>query len=431
MQPQPRARVPAILVLQDPDFRKIWSASTLVETSRRMEQLVLSWFILVESESVFQLALVWVFLYLPRLMLSLLSGVIADRFNRKRVLMAAECLNVLTASGVLFLLADGRLQPWHVFAVISLQGTAWVLEQPSRRTAIFDIVGRQRLINAMSLDSISNTSGRLVGPILGGVIISLVGFTEAYGLALIFHLVALGILVRVTIPHDRSRASLGPVWSSLTASIRYAVHSPTLRALLYVTFVMNALVFPVQQFVPAIGKSHLGVGAALVGVLVAAEGIGQVAMAGVIASMRSHRYHGRVFLAGALTVVAMAALYVWSPWYALTFFFLTISGMGIAGFGTMQNSIAMLSSPQEIRGRMMGLLNLCVGFSSPLGALQIGLVSVALTTGGAISISALKGAVSTSALQTAISFSALTALLLLLPAVALTPLVRQRSTEPS
>ena len=144
---------------------------------------------------------------------------------------------------------------------------------------------------------------------------------------------------------------------SLVVSINYALHSPVLKGLLYITILMNALVFPVQQFIPAIGRDHLGVGATLVGLLLAAEGIGQLAGAGLMSLTRSVRYHGRVFVFGSLGVMLMVLLFVWSPWYGLAFALLAIGGLGQSGFSTMQSAITMLAAPPDMRGRMMGLLS--------------------------------------------------------------------------
>jgi MFS family permease len=108
----------------------------------------------------------------------------------------------------------------------------------------------------------------------------------------------------------------------------------------------------------------------------------------------------------------MAILFVWSPWYGLAFMFLTIGGMGQAGFGTMQSAITMLSAPRAIRGQMMGLISVCIGIGTPLGALEIGAVAAAFSTQGAISVNALAG------------------LFLLLPVVVLTPLAWRPAAQP-
>jgi MFS family permease len=195
-------------------------------------------------------------------------------------------------------------------------------------------------------------------------------------------------------------------------AVRYALHSPMLRGLLYVTMVMNALAFPARQFIPAIGSEYLGVGAGLVGLLAAAEGFGQLAGASVIACTRHLQYHGRLLVGGSVLVLVMVMLFAWAPWYALAFALLALGGCGQAGFSATQSTITMLVTPAAMRGRMMGLLSVCIGAATPLGTLEIGVVAATLTVQHAIGLNALAG------------------LLLLGPAVALTPLVWQRVTLP-
>jgi MFS family permease len=151
----------------------------------------------------------------------------------------------------------------------------------------------------------------------------------------------------------------------------------------------------------------------LVGLLAAAESFGQLAGAGVIACTRYLQYHGRVFVGGSVIVLIMVMLFVWAPWYALAFALLALGGCGQAGFSTMQSTITMLMTPPAMRGRMMGLLSVCIGVATPLGTLEIGVLAAAFTVQHAIAVNALVG------------------LLLLAPAVALTPLLWQRISQPS
>jgi MFS family permease len=412
LQTRPRASTPALEVLGDRDFRPIWYVGGLHEISRRMELLVLSWLILQTTDSPFQLGLVLVFNNLPRPLFSLFSGVFADRFSRRRILVVSQSINTLLATSILSLIVFDLVVSWHVFLAVFMQGTTKALEDPSRRTAILDIVGERRLVNALSLDQMSNTIGKMAGPLLGGVLLDAAGFTGAYALVLAAHLMALGLLItRVRIPYERQVEHIEPVWRSLSGSLGYAWHSPMLLGMLYVTIVMNALAFPVQQFIPAIGRDHLGVGASLVGLLAAGEGIGQLAGAGIMAVTRNFQYHGRVFVIGSLVVLVMAILFVWSPWYGLAFLFLIMGGMGQAGFGTMQSAITMLSAPPKMRGQMMGLMSVCIGIGTPLGTLEIGAVAAAFSTQWAISVNAFAG------------------LFLLLPAVVLTPLVWRAAAQ--
>jgi MFS family permease len=223
--------------------------------------------------------------------------------------------------------------------------------------------------------------------------------------------VNLGLMTRLRIPPAQGARPGEPLWHSLAVAVRHAVHSPMLLGLLYVTMVMNALAFPIRQFIPAIGSEYLGVGAGLVGLLAAAESFGQLAGAGVIACSRHLQYHGRVFVGGSVMVLIMALLFVQVPWYALAFALLALGGCGQAGFSTMQSSITMLVTPTAMRGRMMGLLSVCIGTATPLGTLAMGVLATTFTVQHAIAVNALMG------------------LLLLGPAVVLTPLVWQRVTH--
>ncbi|MCY4367161.1 MAG: MFS transporter [Chloroflexi bacterium] len=416
----PRRDAPIFSVMRDRDFRAIWYVGSLRELSRRMELLVLSWLILQATQSPFQLGLVLVFNNLPRPALSLFTGFIADRFDRWRILMTSQIINTLVAAALLALMVSDAIEAWHIFAAVFLQGATKALEDPSRRTGILDIVGERRLVNALSLDNISNTAGKMAGPLLGGIMIDTSGplisgmvggvsvdnggFVGAAGLILLVHLADLVVMTRVRIPRKERSATLEPVWQSLGSGIRYALATPLLWGMLYVTIIMNALAFPLQQFIPDIGANSLGVGATLVGLLVAGEGIGQLIGAGGMALTRNLERHGLVFVVGSTAVLIMGILFVWSPWYMLAFMVLVLGGIGQSGFGTMQSTITMLAAPPEMRGRMVGLMSVCIGIGTPLGGLALGILAEYFGTSQAVTVNALAG------------------LALLVPSLVLTPL---------
>ena len=397
-------------VLRDANFRLIWWMGGLSEIARWMEQLVLSLLIWKVTRSPLQLALVLVFNNAPRPLCSPVTGLLADRFSRRRILFGAQCLATFTASGLLLLLILETIQPWQVYIAVALMGVTKALEDPSRRTAILDIVGPQRLVNALSLDVMNHTTGKILGPLTGGALVETIGFAGACGCIVALHIANLGLITRLHIPPSHGASQGESVWHSLCLSFSVARHNPLIFGMLYVTVVMNALAFPTRQFIPAIGSEYLRVGAGLVGLLVAAEGFGQLFGAGLLASGRIWQDHGRVFVTGSALVLLMAVLFVWSPWYGLAFAFLALGGCGQAGFSTMQSTLTMLASPPDMRGRMMGLLSVFIGVATPLGTLGMGMMAVAFTVPNAITVSALAG------------------LLLLWPAVIMTPLVRRSTT---
>ena len=393
-------------VLQNADFRIIWYVGSVGEFGRRMELLVLSWLILQLTDSYLQLGLILAFNNLARPMISMFTGYIADRFPREKVLLIGQTINVLTAAILLLVIAYdiALIKAWHVFAAVFIQGLTKAIEDPSRRTAIFDIVGQQRLVNALSLDVISNNLGKMAGPVLGGILLDTVGLSGAYFFLLVVHVSNLGLMTRLRIPGYRGPAHIEPVVRSLKIAVGYAWRSPVLIGLFYITIVMNALAFPFQQFIPAIGRDHLEVGVALVGLLVAADGFGQLAGAGIMAIRRDLRYHGRVFVMGSVGVLLIGMIFVWPTWYAVTFVLLTLGGVAQSGFSTMQSAVTMLATPHDMRGRMMGLLSFCIGVGTPLGAFEMGLMASAVS------------------IQWAIALNAFAGLVLLFPAIIFTPL---------
>jgi len=412
LQAPPGGRAPVFSILQDRDFRILWYVGGLAEVARWMELLVLSWLVLQATDSPFQLGLVLVFNNLPRPFFSLFTGLIADRFSRHRILIVSQTINVLTAATLLSLIVLDLVQPWQVFVLAFALGVSRSFEDPSRRTAVLDIVGERRLVNAMSLDVVSNTAGKIIGPFLGGILLDTAGFGGAYSFLLAVHLTNLVLLVTlVRIPHILRFTDREPVVRSLRTAVSYAFHSPMLMGLLYSTIVMNAMAFPIRQFIPVIGRDHLHVGATLVGLLLASEGFGQLAGAGIMASTRNFQYLGRAFIVGCLGVLSTAMIFAWSPWYGLAFGLLTVGGMAQAGFSTMQSTIAMLATPPQMRGRMMGLLSVFIGAGTPLGTLEM-------------------GAIATVSTQWAIFGNATAGLILLLPIIIMSPLVWRPVTQP-
>ena len=408
------SNMPVVEVLADRAFRAIWYVGGVHEICRRMELFVLTWMIFDITGNAFSVGLVLAFNNIPRPIFSLFAGLVADRFSRRKIIAVAQIVNTIVAVGLLVLILKDSIVPWHAYLAVCLQGFTKALDDPARRTSILDIVGERRIVNALSVDQISNTLGKMIGPLLGGALVAFpyTGYAGAYVTVLLAHIITLVLITRLQIPHlQRLASQMEPVWTSLSESIKYAFRNKSLLAMLYITIIMNALAFPVQQYITVIGKENLGVGAFMVGVLTTAEGWGQLTGAALMATSRNVKMHGRIFAIGSAAVLIMVMVFVWSPWYSLAFLLLVLGGVGQAGFGTMQSSITMLSAPREMRGRMVGLMSFCIGVGTPVGAIWIGYIAVLSST------------------QLSLSVNALAGLLLILPAVIFTPLVKKPTEQ--
>ena len=371
-----------------------------------MEQFVLVLLIGGITGSYLQIGLMGVFLNAPRLLFSLFSGVMADRLDRRLIMVAAHACYFGIAAVILLLLVADVIQPWHVFAVLFLQGLVKVLDDPSRRTAMLDLVGTDRIANAVALESATSNLGKIMGPTTGGILIAVAGFTGAYALLVVLDLAALLLLLQLRLPHQAqgSRPRLA-VWQSMGEGIGFALSNRTVLGVLVISLWMNAMVLRIQEFIPVIATDHLFVGTVLAGLLTSSEGIGNLIGSVIISVTRSIRHHGRLFVAGALIMAILVLGVAWSQWFSASFALLLLAGIAQSGFSTMQSTILLLSSPAGMRGRIVGVNSLTNGTAQVVGPLEIGWIADAVN------------------IAFAIALNAWVAMLLILPAVILTPLV--------
>jgi len=168
---------------------------------------------------------------------------------------------------------------------------------------------------------------------------------------------------------------------------RYAIGHKTIRGVIFITLLMNLLLYPYMQMVPVIARDTLGVGPVLMGVLLSAAGAGSVMGAVFIAAAGNLSHQGRVFVVGSSLAMVALLLFSFSYWYSVSLILLMILGLGGAGFGTMQATIIMLVARKDIRGRALGIMALAIGVM-PAGLLVTGAVASKFSPSVALGINA-------------------------------------------
>lgn len=393
-------------LLQFRDFRLIWAAGGLDNAGRWMDTVVMGLLVLDLTDSAFQVALLFVLRWIPMLAFALMSGMIADRANRWIIMMVARIVAVAATAVILVLALAGAVEPWHLFIASFFLGLLFVLEFPSRRSLIYDLVGSGRIVSAMSLETINSTLGRFAGPIMAGILIELTGFSVAYMVLMAVYIIAF-VLVSLVKTRGPARTSTSyPFWPTVSRGIRYSLNNSVIRAVLIMTLIMNAMAFSVESLFPVVARDHLGVGAGLTGILISAQAIGSLAAASVIATLAAVRYHGRIFCLGLTLQLLSLLFFALSPWYPLSFLMLLLAGLGAAGYGTMQSTIILISADPDMRGTALGMLGQCIGMAA-VGGLAVGAVANFFSA------------------QAAVAMSVSLGLVLLIPAVVFSPLIRR------
>ncbi len=356
-----------------------------------MEATLLTWLVLEMTDSELNVALVGVFGWTPLLMLGVVGGALADSTNRKRLFAATLSVNLVTVVILAVVLAADRVQVWHAYAAILVTGSCYALGMASRRSLIHDIVGRDRVTNAVALDTLGGNTSAMLGPALAGFLIGGVGVAAGYVVLAVSLSASLVLLWRLESPR-RARRSLGDmqIGRTLVAGLRYVAGRHTLLATVMIAFVINVTVTPYVNMTPVIARDVLLVTPELMGILLSGHGLGALVGSLLVASAVTIRYHGRVYIAGSMILLAAVLVFSVSRSYALSLAIVIVAGLGNAGFNTMQMSLTMLLPRDEMRGAALGAMSLGIG-GGPVGMLITGGVASTIGAPNAITINAVAG----------------------------------------
>lgn len=397
----------------NPNYRLLWVSNFFAYISRWMQMTMLGWFVFEVTGSAFLVTIVGFSGMGPLIFLGVFGGVLADRLDKRKLLLGTLFANLLAATamaGLIFSdLAFGtsNVKFWHAYIVMLVGGIGWGLDMPSRRTIVLDVLGRARVNNAIALDSVGMHSSRMLGPLIGGGLITIslflfdggLGLEAGYAVTLVFFVTSAIMMLNVKTPHRDSDATAQASWNiirNLVEGIRYVCSEATLLAVVLITVFMNLLLFPYQQLIPVVASEVLFVGPTLMGLLLAFEGLGALMGSIGIASWSNLTHHGRVYLFGSLAGLTMLLIFSFSKIYGLSLVLMLMLGLGTAGFGAMQATIILLVARDDMRGRGLGVITLAIG-AGPIGGLMLGRMADVMGAPMAMTINAVLGLITVGA----------------------------------
>ncbi|MDX1432830.1 MAG: MFS transporter [Gammaproteobacteria bacterium] len=395
-----------LALLRDGAYLRLWLAGALLGTMRWLEVLGVALWTLAETRSPFAVAMMLFARMIPMVIFGVLMGTLADRVDRRRLLVSGVSATLASTALLLALVLGGWLAPWQVALGAFVSGTVWTMEHPVRRALIADRVGLDRIGVAMSLDSATFNATRMTGPLLGGAVYALLGLPGIFctGLALYtLTLIALATLaMRETASQEPRRESHHEprhephherFLPALGQGLAHVRASPVLAGVMVITVVTNLFGFSYTSMAPVIGERVLGLDPFFVGVLMSMEGLGALLGALFLAFVIRPPAYGRVFVCGALLFVAMVLAFSASASAPLSMLALFLAGLGLAGFGSMQSTLLIANSAPAIRSRVMGVLVVCIG-AGPPGVLLVGLLGERFGAATALTITASVGVAS-------------------------------------
>jgi MFS family permease len=388
--PRLAARLPA---LASPVYRRFIVGAFIGTIGSWMQTTAQGWLVLDLTNSSALLGLTSAIQSSPTLILSLLAGVLADRVDLRRLLVASQGAGAVLAGILAVLTSAGVVQFWHVVVIAGLAGSAQAFGMPAFQAVVSTIVERPAIGNAIALNSAQFNLGRILGPAVAGIAIAAGGLAVAFWANAASFVVVAVVVALLPIPSPaalvRVEASL---WANLVDGIDYLRREPVIRALVLLAAVPALFVLNYLVLMPVYARDVLGIGAAGLGILTAGVGVGALSGALSVAVLRPSGGSGGVLLLGLTLSSTALIVFAVSRWLPLSLVALAVLGGAQVAYYATTNTLIQILVPARLRGRVMSLYILTSLGVVPIGNLLAGLVAqefgptVALAGGGLLTL---------------------------------------------
>ena len=351
------------------NFRWYWASSAIQSVSQGMQFLVIGWLVLEVTGSKTQLGLVLFFYGVPNVGLLVVGGVIADRIDRKRLLMMIQATVGALVAFLAALSATDVVAVWHIYLFGMVLGVLQALNQPARVAMLSDLVEEGTLLDAVASFNVAVHLGRIGGPPLVGAVIDGWGISAAIFMNASFYLVSTLCVSRIrTAP--RTPREREPLLRNFVDGFIHIRDAPLLLTVIVLACSFGGFGMSHLQVIPAIAKDQLGSGAYEAGVLLLASGIGSL-IGNLSLTFMGRAWLYRWLLGCLVSFSVMLTLFAWMPWYwGAWVLFLVVGSLSLGTVWPLATTILQMAAAPEVRGRVMGVLHFTPGFHY-LGALPL------------------------------------------------------------
>ena len=377
------------------DFRVLWFGAFMSTVGTWMQKVAQSWLILELTKSAFYLGLDDFLGQLPILLLTLIGGVIADRHDRRRLLLASQYVQMATALTLATLVFWGKVDIWHILALSFIAGLAQAFGGPAYQSLVPTLVEKKDLPNAIALNSIQFNLARVFGPLLAGATLAAFGTALCFALNGVSFLVVIVALLSLTIRHIPP-TERKPIMHDLKGGLVYVRSQPAIVALTVLAFLTTFLGLPLLTFLPIFARDIFHGGVGRYSTMMAFSGAGAVAGALVVAWLGRFKHMGLTLLLVQLTFGLLIVAFALSRIVWLSYLLLFFTGAALLIVFSMTASLVQLIVPDHLRGRVVSIYMVAFRGGMPLGSLWGGYAAalssapyVLVVNGGLVSIVAL------------------------------------------
>ena len=372
------------------DFRLLWIGAFLSTTGTWMQTVAQAWVVLDMTKSPFLLGVDGFLSTGPMLIFSLFGGVVADRVERRKIMLLSQYLQMTFAFILAVLIFSGNVKVWHIFVLSFLTGSAQSFSGPAYISLLPLLVRREDLPNAVAMNSMQFNLARVIGPVLAGAALLAWGAAVCFfvnGLSFIAVIIAM-LMIRSPgpPPSDQRRGLL----TEMRDGFRFVAHRPKLVVLTFLAFAGTFLGMPIVTFMAVVARDVFKLGAGGYATMMTTYGLGSVVGALLVAATAHAIHKGRIALTMQLSFALLLIGFAFSRVFPLSLAIAFVAGACIVGVIALYSSLVQLAASDEMRGRVMSIFMLAFRGGMPLGNLIAGYVaqrwsiSIALGVNGAI-----------------------------------------------
>jgi MFS family permease len=366
--------------LKHRSFTLIWIGLIISMIGSQMQQWALFWHISLLSKDPIAVSIVGGVRFLAVLCFSLIGGLVADRYNRRTILFITQSIATLIALLLGLLTFFHYIQLWHIYLLTGIQAASMAFDLPARQSLVPNLVPRQDLPSAFSLQSIAFNTGAIAGPALSGVVIGYLGQEYVYFInAVTFLAVILALILMGTVSQQRVGAAQGirAALVDIRDGIRFIRSQPLILSSMildfFATFFASA-----NTLLPYFSQYILHIGEVAYGWLAAAQSIGAVAVGLIVSQFNNIRRQGQLLVGAVLMFGVATILFGTFRAYALIFLALVLAGSADSVSTIIRNTIRQLNTPDSMRGRMTGINQIFFMGGPQLGEIEAGAVAQGL-----------------------------------------------------
>jgi MFS family permease len=373
---RPRKFLDRLPALQNRNFQLFFAGQLISLVGTWMDNIAEAWLIYSLTGSSLKLGTVGFCGQIPVFLFATVGGIVADRYNRHRIIITTQALSMVLAGMLAVLTLTHRVQVWHVFLLAALMGVVNAFDIPARQAFLSDMVGRENLMNAIALNSSMFNGARIVGPAVAGLLVASIGEGWCFAANSLSYIAVISglLMMRLTYTPRAGARDKSPV-QDIVEGFRFVKNAKPIRSLLLLLGLVSLVGMPYSVLMPIFADRILHGGARGLGILMGATGVGALSGALTLALKKSLKGISRIICYCALGFGTGLIVFSFSKMFWLSALILVPVGYSMMVQMASSNTLLQSMSPDRLRGRVLAVYSMMFMGMAPFGALFAGAIA--------------------------------------------------------